>query len=432
MADNANVKRFQVSRGYANYVFVLLFLLYMFDFADRYVLSSLFPYIKEDWGITDTQCGLLMSTVTWAVLVLTLPLAVLVDRWSRKNSISIMAAIWSLACGACAFARNFGQLFVARTVLGIGEAGYTPAGYAMISAYYSEEKRSTMNGIWNGAYPLGAALGVFAGGVIAVKWGWRHALGIMAIPGLLLAILFFFVKDYKTVELVRSDEEKKQDLPSVKMGTREIILRIIKTPSLVFTYLGYAGNIFFIVGLITWLPTYYNRVDGIPMDKAGMKASIIMLLAVVGSPLGGVITDMLRKKKLNARMSVPAVTSLLNALVMGAAFIFFDGTMQYALLLMVGLLAAMFVPGASAVTQDVVHPGLRAISYSVAVLSQSLLGSSLAPLFIGAISDSYDLHTAFLMLPLFAALSGILFVAGSFFYEKDLASVERVTIEEER
>ena len=104
-----------------------------------------------------------MSTVTWAVLVLTIPISVLVDRWSRKKSIGIMAALWSLACAACAFTKNFGQLFVARTALGVGEAGYVPAGYAMISAYVPEEKRSTMNGIWNAAYPLGASLGIVLG-----------------------------------------------------------------------------------------------------------------------------------------------------------------------------------------------------------------------------------------------------------------------------
>lgn len=99
MIEIDSVKRFEVSRGYAYYVFVLLFILYMLDFTDRYVIASLFPYLKADWGLTDTQCGLLMSTVTWAVLVLTLPISVLVDRWSRKKSIGIMAALWSLACG---------------------------------------------------------------------------------------------------------------------------------------------------------------------------------------------------------------------------------------------------------------------------------------------------------------------------------------------
>ncbi|RPI93737.1 MAG: MFS transporter, partial [Spirochaetales bacterium] len=126
MGENGSGKQFEVSKGYAYYVFVLLFILYMLDFTDRYVIASLFPHIKADWGLSDTECALLMSTVTWAVMVLTLPISVLVDRWSRKKSIGIMAVLWSLACAACAFTKNFGQLFVARTALGVGEAGYVP------------------------------------------------------------------------------------------------------------------------------------------------------------------------------------------------------------------------------------------------------------------------------------------------------------------
>jgi len=428
--STGTVKEFSVSRGYAYYVFSLLFILYMFDFTDRYVIASLYPYIKADWGLSDTQCGLLMSTVTWAVLVLTFPISILIDRWSRKKSIGIMATIWSLACGACAFTTNFGQLFVARTILGAGEAGYTSGGYAMISAYFPEEKRSTMNGLWNTAYPLGAALGIIIGGIIAVKLGWRYAFGLVALPGLIIAILFFWVKDYKTVDLVKEEKRERASTPE-KMKIADIIISFVKTPSLMMTYFGYAGNIFFTVGLITWLPTYYSRMEGLAMDKAGMKASVIMLLAVIGAPLGGIITDWWRKKRLNARMSIPALSSLLTAGLMFIGFLFFEGTAQYLILLLVGLVTPMFVPGGSAVTQDVVHPGLRAISYSIAVITQSLLGASLAPIFIGAISDSYDLLTAFKLLPLFALLSFVLFFIGSFYYERDLAKVEKVILEEE-
>jgi len=79
----------------------------------------------------------------------------------------------------------------------------------------------------------------------------------------------------------------------------------------------------------------------------------------------------------------------------------------------------------------VVHPGMRAMSYSVAVLVQSLLGSSLGPLFIGAISDRYDLITAFKLLPLFAGLSSVLFLVGAFFYKRDLDRVEKIILERE-
>ena len=75
----------QVSKGYRRYVFTLLFLLYLFDYVDRLVVTSLFPFIKADWGLTDAQCGMLVSAVYWSILLFTLPVSVLIDRWSRKR-----------------------------------------------------------------------------------------------------------------------------------------------------------------------------------------------------------------------------------------------------------------------------------------------------------------------------------------------------------
>ena len=94
----------------ARFIFILLFLLYMFDYIDRMVVVSLFPYIKQDWGLSDTQLGLLISAVYWSILVFTLPISILIDRWSRKKTIGIMAVIWGIATGLGAFTKSFRQL----------------------------------------------------------------------------------------------------------------------------------------------------------------------------------------------------------------------------------------------------------------------------------------------------------------------------------
>ncbi len=201
------------SKAYTGYVFLLLWLLYFFDYIDRMVVVSLFPFLKADWGLTDTQCGAMVSAVYWAIIIFSFPVSIVIDRWSRKKSIGIMAVLWSLATAACAVTKNFGQLFAARAAIGLGEAGYAPGGTAMISALYPENKRAFMVGIWNASIPLGMAAGIVIGGAIASRWGWRHAFGIVALPGLIIALLFFFVKDYKTVGL-----EKTVDRSAV--GTR--------------------------------------------------------------------------------------------------------------------------------------------------------------------------------------------------------------------
>ena len=420
---------FKVSKGYSYYVFLLLFLLYLFNYVDRMVVAAIFPYLKVDWGLTDTECGWFASIVTLMMTVFVFPVSLLVDRWSRKKAIGIMAVLWSFGAAACAFTRNFTQLFTMRAVLGAGEAAYTSGGHAMIAAYFPEEKRATMNGLFTAAIPMGTAIGVILGGVIAETLGWRYAFGILAIPGLIVAILFFWVKDYKTVQMVRTTQDGDQAV-QVKMKFADIAREFLHTPSVLFTYLGYVGNTFVTTGLMNWLPTYYHRTDGLPMDKAGLKTAVVFLLAIFGAPIGGYVTDKIRKKYLNARMTVPAITSCLTALFLFIGFSFLEGQAQYIFLILFGFVAPMFAAGGSAVTQDVVHPGLRAISYSLAQFFMMLLGYSLSPIFIGFISDRYDLLTAFKFLPLFALFGGAAFFIGSFYYVRDLKKVEKVKLEE--
>lgn len=121
-----NRQGYLFSKSYSNYVFMLLFLLYMFDYADRMVVNSMFTSIQKDWFITDTQCGWLVSVIYLAIGILTFPVSLLIDRWSRTKTIGMMAIVWSIATAVCALTGNYVQLFMARIMIGFGEAGYAP------------------------------------------------------------------------------------------------------------------------------------------------------------------------------------------------------------------------------------------------------------------------------------------------------------------
>lgn len=431
MAKAALPEGYLFSKGYTHYVFILLWLLYFFDYVDRMVVVSLFPFLKADWGLSDAQCGALVSAVYWAIILFSFPISIMIDRWSRKKSIGIMSVLWSLATAACAITKTFGQLFAARTAIGLGEAGYAPGGTAMISALYPEKRRAFMVGIWNMSIPIGMAAGIVTGGYIATHWGWRNAFGIVAFPGLLIAILFFFVRDYKTVGL-----EKTMDQTGVeahvaparkKMSKMDIVRVFSRTPSLLFTFFGFAAMMFLIISLSSFFPTYFQRVHGVPLQKATLLTSGIMIMAIIGSPLGGWVADRWMKKKIQARLLVPAIAALLTAVLNISAIHFFSGgALQYGLFILGGIASSAWASSAIAVTQDVVHPGLRAISYALCVIVQNLLGSSLGPLVTGAFSDLYGIATALKIASLTALLSFVLFYLGSNYYKRDLEKVERV------
>jgi MFS family permease len=416
-SDTSLLSREPGMRAHANYLFVMLFLLYMFDYVDRTIVTALFPFLKADLGLNDTQSGSLVSAVYWAIVVFTFPVSILIDRWSRRRSIGLMVTLWSLATGVAAFIKTFPQLFIARAAVGIGEAGYSPGGNALVAAIYPQAKRSRMLGLWNASIPLGIALGTALGGIIATRWGWKHAFGLVAIPGLLIGILFFF---------------SARGTGKQKMHWRDIVREFLRTPSLLLTYVGFAGNTFVSTALITWLPSYFNRTQGIPMNQAGLKTSVILGLAVVGAPLGGVVADLWMKRRVNARLLFGGMTSIVSAGLFFLAFGALQGTGQYVVLLLGGLLTVAYVSAASAVCQDVVHPGLWAISYSICVIVQNLLGSSLGPIYVGSLSDMYGLPTALLTVPAFSMLGGILFLIGAIFYGRDFEKVEKVPVEAER
>jgi MFS family permease len=167
------------------------------------------------------------------------------------------------------------------------------------------------------------------------------------------------------------------------------------------------------------------------MSQAGPKSGLIMFMAIIGAPLGGYLADRWATRNKRARMWFPALSSVASALILFVAFTYFSGSLQYVTLLLAGVTLIMFVPAGVAVTQDVVHPGIRATSLSVNIVIQHSLGSPLGPLFVGAVSDRYGLGTALGMLPAFTLAAGLLFLIGSFFYTKDLAVVDTVEIKME-
>lgn len=425
MKNNTSSEGYLFSKRYSNYVFVLLFLLYMFDYIDRMVVTSMFTSIERDWGITHTQSGMLVSAVYWAIVLLTFPVSILVDRWSRTKTLGIMAIMWSLATALCALTGNFVQLFMARLLIGVGEAGYAPGGTALISGLYPIEKRSKMMGLWNASIPLGTAIGVMLGGIIAARLGWRHAFGIVALPGFIVAVLFLFVKDYKTVDLSFIDKKNNR----IKMERKDLFKEFLSRPSVIFTYFGIAASVFVTTSLITWLPTYFQNVDNVSQEKAGTMASAIMGMALVGSPLGGYLTDRWRRKKENARLLFPALSTVLTAVLLFIALYLLDGRLRYIVLVLMGISVMLFLSGAIAVTQDVIHPGLRATSYAIAVVIQNLLGSSTAPIVMGKIYDLADIQTALSILPFVLLIGAALFYMGSRYYVKDMTKVAKVKLE---
>ena len=179
-----------IPRRYAWLVFALTFGLLISDYMSRQVLNAVFPLLKSEWMLTDSQLGWLSGIVALMVGLLTLPLSFLADRFGRVKSLTIMAVLWSLATLGCALAESYGQMFTARFLVGVGEAAYGSVGIAVVMSIFPKEMRATLASAFMAGGMCGSFLGMALGGVMAEHLGWRWAFGGMAAFGLILALLY--------------------------------------------------------------------------------------------------------------------------------------------------------------------------------------------------------------------------------------------------
>ena len=224
-----NPEGYLFGRGPAWFALAMTVALMMVDYIDRQVIVSLFPHLKQEWGLSDKQLGSLVSVVSITVALGAMPIALWADRRSRVKSIVIMATVWSVATISCMFTRNYSQLLAARAVVGVGEAGYGSVGSALIASHFPARMRGTLMAIFFSAGSFGSVLGVMLGGVIASHWGWKAAFGVVGVPGLVLALLYVFVRDYRTVDLTPRLDQATQSAGSV---ARAIVGSLTRSPTI--------------------------------------------------------------------------------------------------------------------------------------------------------------------------------------------------------
>jgi predicted MFS family arabinose efflux permease len=400
-------------------VFAILFALMVVDYIDRQVVVSMFPHLKEQWQLSDSQLGGLVSIVSIAVAIGAVPLSLVADRWGRVKSIFIMVLVWSAATLACAFARDYGSLMGARAVVGLGEAAYGTAGAALLATLFPPRMRSTVLGAFLAATIVGSVSGVMLGGFIAERWGWQAGFGAVAVPGFLLAVVFLVaVRDYDTISLPRTESSR-----APRMTTRLVVRELLRPPTALVTCVGAGFNLLVVSTMYAWLPSFFNRYYGLAPDHAGAKTAIVVLLGGVGALACSMLADRLNRRMPTARLLVPAFAALLTTALMCVAFgILKPGPAQFALIMAGALVMAGSVGPTDAVVIDVTHPSLRATAVSVLSLTRNLFGLAGGPLLAGALSDRFGLQFAMAVIPVFGLIAAALFIRAARTYPADLRS----------
>jgi predicted MFS family arabinose efflux permease len=389
---------------------VVLCALLVVDFADRQVVVTTFPYLRAEFALSETQLGALVSAVSVVVALGTLPVALAVDRWSRVRAIAVMGTVWSGATAACALAPGYGALLAARIGVGVGQAGFGPAGTALLGASVPVERRATALGVFQMGAPVGIVAGAVVGSLAAASWGWRSAFLVVALPGVVLALLVLRLRDYPSVAQ-----------PSRARVTAEVLLH---ARSALAAMLGGALLLVVFSTLYTWLPTYLERAYGMPPARAGVLASTVVLAGAAGTAGAGFAADRLARRNLRWRMLVPATTAVATTVTLGSAFaVVPPGATQMVLVLLGGATATTAIGPALAVILDVVPVGVRATATSMFAVVQNLMGLAVGPVLTGVLADRWGLTVALAAVAGLGIAAGVALWGGSRFYPGDRARV---------
>ncbi|ASR51931.1 MULTISPECIES: spinster family MFS transporter [Blastomonas] len=369
-----------------------LMIIYIFNFLDRQIVSILAEPIKRDFGLSDTQLGL-MTGLAFALFytLLGIPIARYADR-STTNRVSLIAwsvAIWSAMTMACGAARTFPQLLLARVGVGVGEAGCTPAAHSLISDSVPPEKRSSAIAFYGLGIPIGSLLGMVIGGGLADAYGWRTAFMAVGLPGLVLAVLVpFLMKEPRRVGMVAGDRVPKAKV-QVPVGEA---LRELAT-SRCFVLLCLAGGLiaFLSYGKTVWVSVLFIRNFGLTPGETGLYLGVSLGVAsMIGTWGGGKLADHFGKRDRKHMLTGPAIAIAVAAPMLFLAYSASDWRVALALLILPTAMNIMYYGPVYACVQGLVRPELRAVAASVMLFSQNLIGLGLGPLLFGVMSDAFQ------------------------------------------
>jgi predicted MFS family arabinose efflux permease len=364
----------------ASLVLALLLIAYIFNFLDRQILGILAQPIKADLDLSDTQFGAI-GGLAFALLysVLGVPLAYLADKTSRSGVVAGALALWSAFTALCGTATGFGQLFLYRLGVGIGEAGGVAPSYALIADYYPPQRRARALAIFSLGIPLGLAAGTMIGAYIAHAVNWRAAFLVMGLAGILLApVLRLVVRDLPRQTPVASQATLGSVFP---MLARKPAFWLLAFASSASSLCGY--------GLALWTPSVIMRSFGLDLiSTANFLASLVLIGGCAGVFGGGWLADRLGRADRGWYAKLPAIAWIVSAPAWAIGLFAPSLWVAWPLLLIGNALNILWLGPVTTAVQHLVPRPMRATASASFLLINNLIGLGVGPLLMGRLSDA--------------------------------------------
>jgi MFS family permease len=388
-------------RGVAWYVVVVLMVCFTLSYVDRQILSFLVEPMKEDLGISDTQIGLIQG-LFFAIpyTVVGLFAGVLADRFSRRNIIIFGLVFWSLMTTMSAVARSYFTLALARVGLGSGEAPLNPCAFSLIADYFPKERLASALSTYMMGIQVGSGLALIIGGVVSqlvadrppvdlplfgTIASWRLSFLIVGLPGLLVALVLFTVK-----EPVRRSLMRNREGAVVSLGFSEsVALVLTRWQSVLGLGFMIACMSMCNYALLNWGPAFFQRVHGWPRDQIGLTLGTITLVCGCGGlVVGGRLADYWHRK---GRVEGPLLVALLSLIGAGIslplAMMMPTANLTVALLVVAVFCIGLPIGSIYAAVQFIFANQVRGFASAVVLFLVTITGLTLGSLLPGFYND---------------------------------------------
>jgi MFS family permease len=431
---------------------VLLLLINHFNYVDRMVLAAVVGPIKRTYfgeggaGATNDALG---AVVTWFQQLLHIKLedaligvlgtafvvtymigapifGRLAERHSRWVLVGIGVTLWSLASGASGLAGTFLILLLTRCFVGIGEAAYGPVAPAIISDFYPVRIRGQVLSWFYLAIPVGTALGYMLGGWVANsnigEWGagligarhesWRWAFYVVVVPGLLLSLLSFLMREPPRGQADGASDARR----AVRWRDYGILLH---TPSYVLCSLGMAAMTFAIGGMQLWMPYYLEGRGASPRAAAITFGAIVAIAGLTSTLAGGIVGDRLRSRFPGSYFLVSGTAMLVGFPVFLAALV---APFPWVwVLIFLACFCLFFNTGPSnTILANVTHPSMRAAAFALNIFVIHALGDVSSPVIVGLLNDYFgDMNKSFVVVGLMFLVAGVFWLLGAKYLKAD-------------
>ncbi|GAA3582764.1 MFS transporter [Nonomuraea rosea] len=418
---------------------VVLFIVGLVDRIEYNLLSGVLPDIQKEWGFSDTAAGSIPTAAALAAAVVALPAGFLADRFSRTRIIAVVVFFWAVATLGSGLATGFMMFYLMRVFLAAAENIDNPAAGSLLADYYPPVSRAKAYGLTRVTTYLGG-VGTLLGGVLADVFSWRTAFLIMVIPGLLTAVLVWFLREPRRGELDRlvadADADPNADPDA---GPREAAVpkaaepkapfwwqfrQVMSIPTLLFVCVGLSFLTLGLAGIFFWLPTLMVRGFGVGVGAAG---SLSGLITIAGTLTGTLVGSWLGRKwhgtRKGGRLLAGGGGITAGSLVLAAALAM-DSIAGLAVLVLVACsLMSIAIPNMTACLADVVPAAARGLGFAVLQLLITA-GGAFGSLIVGIASDQLgSLLSGMYVLVIPMVIGGLVTLGARASFERDARKV---------